>query len=94
MGRLLQSLQLAEVHCVPFAPHNVGGPVATIAYSHVAANAPNFLVLEFHVDDIPWYYDLVTGAVPVVKNGYLPVLDAPGYGVEINEEVAAAHPDP
>lgn len=83
--------QLADLYYIPFAPHNVGGPIATIACSHVAANVPNFLVLEFHADDIPWYNDLLAGDVPVIRNGRIGLTDRPGYGVEINDEVARAH---
>ncbi|WP_158542785.1 mandelate racemase/muconate lactonizing enzyme family protein [Phytoactinopolyspora halophila] len=82
---------LAEMNYVPFAPHNVGGPLATIAASHVCANVPNFLVLEFHADDIPWYSDLITGDVPAFTGGALPVTSSPGFGVDINDDVAKEH---
>lgn len=83
--------QIAEMSYIPFAPHNVGGPIATIACSHVAANAPNFLVLEFHADDIPWYNQLVEGDVPTITNGRLSLTDQPGFGVVVNDEVAKEH---
>lgn len=91
IGELRRIAQMAEMYYVPFAPHNVGGPIATIAASHVCASVPNFLVLEFHADDIPWYNDLLTGDVPRLDAGRLPVSRSPGFGVEVNDEVASAH---
>ena len=38
-----------------------------------------------------WTWDVLSG-VPRVVDGYLPVPDAPGWGVELNEDEAAKHP--
>ena len=35
---------MAEVYYVPLAPHNVCGPLGTMASAHVCASIPNFLV--------------------------------------------------
>ena len=39
---------MAEVYYVPLAPHNVCGPLGTMASAHVCASIPNFLVMEWH----------------------------------------------
>jgi galactonate dehydratase len=84
---------LAEGHYVSVAPHNCDGPLKTIAGIHLAANIPNFLILETFQDyDVPWREDL-TSKTPGVKDGYYDVPAAPGWGIEVNERVVAAHPE-
>ena len=43
------------------------------------------------VDDVAWKDDLVT-VQPVIENGHLKVPTGPGFGTDLNEEVAMAHP--
>lgn len=86
--------ELAESYYVPFAPHNVGGPIATVAAAQLCAVVPNFLVLEFHADDIPWFSSLVKSKAPVVDRGYITLSDEPGLGLELDEEIAKAHLKP
>jgi galactonate dehydratase len=79
---------LAELYYIPFAPHNVSSPVGTIAACHVCATIPNFLILEWHAFDHPHWEDLVQGEKPIIKDGYITLGDAPGLGVELNDDVA------
>ena len=83
---------MAEVNGLPFTPHNVSGPVGTMAMAHVCAAIPNFLVLEFHGLDLDYWEDLVNYAGgAVIQNGAVQLTDAPGWGIEINDEVARLH---
>lgn len=91
IGEMKRIAQLAEMHYVPLAPHNVGGPLATMAAAHVCVSVPNFLVLEFHADDVPWYDDLFVGDSAEIQNGRLAVTTSAGFGVEIDEDVAREH---
>jgi galactonate dehydratase len=77
---------LAEAHYVMVAPHNPLGPLATLVNVHFAASTPNFLILEYHPDDEPARKDLIKGDPILVKDGYLPIPDKPGWGYEMNEE--------
>ena len=84
---------LAEAHYVSVAPHNCDGPLKTIIGVHLCANIPNFLILETFEDyDVPWRSDLTPNA-PRVTNGYYDVPTGPGWGVEVDESVIAAHPE-
>lgn len=84
---------LAETHYISVAPHNCDGPLKTIAGIHLAANIPNFLILETFQDfDVPWR-DGLTSKTPRVKDGYYEVPTAPGWGIEVNESVFSAHPE-
>jgi len=68
------------------APHNPLGPLATLVNVHFAASTPNFLILEYHPDDEQARKDLVAGDPILVKDGYLPIPDKPGWGYEMNQE--------
>ena len=84
--------ELCELHSLAFAPHNICTPVGTVASAHVCANAPNFLALEHHGLDCPWWDDIALDwGGPVVDRGYITVPDRPGIGVELNEELLRAH---
>ena len=84
--------ELCEQHYLSFAPHNICTPVGTLASAHVCANAPNFLALEHHGLDCPWWDDIAADwGGPVVDDGYITLPDRPGIGVELNEELLRAH---
>lgn len=80
--------ELADIHYIPIAPHNVSSPLGMMAACHIMAAVPNFLVLEFHALGIPWWNDLCEGDKPFVENGYMTVSERPGIGVELNDRVA------
>lgn len=82
---------MAEAHYVMVAPHNPMGPVATTVNVHFAASTPNFLILEYHPDDEAPRKDLLKEPL-MVKDGYIPVPDKPGFGIELNEEALPKYP--
>ena len=82
---------MAEAHYVMVAPHNPMGPLATMINVHFAACTPNFLVLEYTPDDASPRKDLVKDPI-LVKDGYLPIPDKPGWGYEVNEEALRRYP--
>jgi L-alanine-DL-glutamate epimerase-like enolase superfamily enzyme len=83
---------LAEEFGVPIAMHFAGTPVSCMANVHCAAATQNFLVLENHSVDIPWWDDMVDGIEkPIVKDGFIAVPDAPGLGITLNDDVCRVH---
>ena len=83
---------MAEAHYIPVAPHNACSPVGTMAALHVAVSTPNFKILETFDDMVePWVREAVVGR-PEVINGHFALPEKPGLGVDLNEEVIAAHP--
>lgn len=91
-GGIAESKRIAELgatHYQSMVPHNVGSPVATMAAAHLGAAVPNFLALEFHARDVPWWEDLVTE--DVIDDGRIRVPDAPGLGVTVDWDVVDAH---
>jgi len=84
----------ADAYSLLMAPHNVCGPVGTMANVHFAVATPNYKVLE-HFNDFAdsWVYELVDGAPRVdAADGCFPLPDRPGLGVRLNHDVCARHP--
>jgi galactonate dehydratase len=94
-GGLWQSKKIAALAAVQdlrVAPHCSIGPVALAACLHFDACTPNFMIQEAFAEfDVPWRSGLVRGWDPV-RNGELVVPEEPGLGVELDEDVIAAHP--
>ena len=94
VGGILEAKKIAamaEAHYAQIAPHLYSGPIVGAANIQLATCSPNFLILEgiqrwdgFHAEilrkPVRW------------EDGYVIPPTAPGLGVELNEEVAAAHP--
>ena len=59
--------------------------------AHFCAAIPNFRVLEFDNDEVPWRRQLLSHPF-TVENGQFIVPDRPGWGADIVEEVMRAHP--
>ncbi len=93
-GGILETKKIgdyAEEKGIPMAMHFAGTPVGLMANVHCAAATQNFIALEHHSVDIPWWEDLVKGDKPLVKAGFAKVPDKPGLGIELNEEVVKKH---
>lgn len=87
---------MAQEYGVAMAIHMAETPIACLAAVHSVAATENFLALEFHSMDVPWWQDLVEGIEkPIVNNGYIKVPDAPGLGItSLNDEVIREHVHP
>jgi L-alanine-DL-glutamate epimerase-like enolase superfamily enzyme len=81
---------LADTYFVPVAPHNMVGPVATLASAHVCLCVPNFLILEYQLGDVPWIDELLSSPVPL-RDGHLHLSDAPGLGVRLDHAAVARY---
>jgi L-alanine-DL-glutamate epimerase-like enolase superfamily enzyme len=99
-GGLLETKRIAdyaEEFGIAMAMHQAGTPVSFMANVHCAAASQNFLALEHHSVDLPWWEDLVTtvGGFKMIDKGFATVpLTAPGLGIELNEEVIKKHLHP
>ena len=101
-GGLLETKRIgdyAEENGIAMALHMAGMPVTLMASVHCAAATQNFICLEHHSVDVPYYNDLVymTGSNPrpFFENGFANVPhDAPGLGIELNEDECRKHLHP
>jgi gluconate/galactonate dehydratase len=92
-GGLLESKRiadLADTYYLWTAAHNPASPVGTIASAHAASSIRDFRIHEL-AKYIDWWQDLVIHEGPIFKDGYLIIQDKPGYGIELNPDVARAH---
>jgi L-alanine-DL-glutamate epimerase-like enolase superfamily enzyme len=81
----------AEENYIAFSPHNVCGPIGTMACVHLGACVPNFDTLEFHALEVPWWDDLHDRPEPLIEDGYIEVPEEPGLGIGLDESVAREH---
>ena len=84
---------LANVFQLNVAPHNYYSHLATYMSASLCAVLPNVRIMEIDIDDVPWKDDLTTH-VPDITDGYMKIPTRPGWGTDLNEEVAKAHPWP
>ena len=82
---------LAESFYAHIAPHLYCGPLVGAANIQVSATCPNFLILESIRKWDGFYADILTTPVEW-EDGHVIVPDRPGLGVELNEDLARAHP--
>jgi galactonate dehydratase len=84
----------AEAYELPLAPHNVCGPVGTMANIHFAVATPNHLILE-HFNDFAdtWVNELVDEAPAIDPvDGCFLAPNAPGLGIRLDHDACAEHP--
>ena len=97
-GGILETHKIGDMiaeYGVPMVMHFAGSPVSCMANVHCAAATENFLVLENHSVDVPWWSDLVEGVEkPIVNHGFITVPDKPGLGVTLNDAVMKQRLDP
>ena len=82
---------LAESFYAHIAPHLYCGPLVGAANIQVSATCPNFLILESIRKWDGFYADILTTPIEW-EDGHVIVPDRPGLGVELNEDLARAHP--
>jgi len=80
---------LAETHNAQIAPHLYAGPVEWAANIQLCAAIPNCLMAETIETD--FHARLIGGALSV-EDGTIAVPTAPGLGIEVDEDLARAHP--
>ncbi|CAN7255287.1 mandelate racemase [Devosia sp. Root413D1] len=98
-GGILETKKIgdaAQDHGIAMAIHMAESPIAAIAAAHIATATENFLALEYHSVDVPWWDDIVTGFDgPIVKNGFIELSDKPGLGIDdVNDELLRQHLQP
>ena len=94
VGGLTEAMKVAgwsEAHYVDLMPHNPLGPVCTAASVHFAAAVPNFAWLETRAPERGLGFDNSDffPVQPRLEGSVYRVSDAPGLGVEVNEDLLA-----
>jgi galactonate dehydratase len=84
----------ADAYALVLAPHNVCGPVGTMANLHFAVATPNYKILE-HFNDFAdaWVHGLVDQSPRIdPADGCFVAPDRPGLGLRLDRDACAAHP--
>jgi galactonate dehydratase len=83
---------MVDAHFGVIAPHSAQGPICSAACVQLNASLPNFFIHEiFDEFNEPWEKEIVTNHVEVV-DGYIPISERPGLGVDLNVEEIKKHP--
>ncbi len=80
---------MAEVFNAQMAPHLYAGPVEWAANIHLAASIPNLLLLE--TIETSFHDQLIKGSIRV-EEGFVTPPTTAGLGIEVDENLARAHP--
>jgi galactonate dehydratase len=90
---LKEAAVIAEAHDGVLAPHQAGGPIATMVCLNLAACTPNMYIQE-HFDSFnePWEKDIVSSLPELDADGFLAIPTAPGIGTELQVDQAQRHP--
>ncbi len=80
---------LAETYNAQVAPHLYAGPVEWAANVQLGASIPNILMAE--TIETPFHAALIKNTL-TVEDGYIPIPTAPGLGIDVDEDLARAHP--
>lgn len=94
VGGILEAKKIAgmaEAHHAQIAPHLYCGPIEGAANIQLSACSPNFLLLE-SIQTWGGFHAQILKKPIVWQDGYVIPPTEPGLGVELNEEVALAHP--
>jgi len=90
--RTRQVCAMADAHYAVIAPHNAQGPISTATCVQISASCPNLLVQEFFDEfNVPWERDIVDRPIGQ-EDGYIPVPNRPGLGVDLNWVELDKHP--
>ena len=83
---------MAEPYFVVISPHNFNSTTVGLAATiQVSAAIPNFLITEYFVNLEELGRDIAQNPFEV-KDGYIQIPDAPGLGIDLDEERLAAYP--
>jgi L-alanine-DL-glutamate epimerase-like enolase superfamily enzyme len=94
-GGMLETKKIADYAAlfgINTMVHCACSPIGAMAMIHTIATMNNFISLENHAMEMPWWADLVAGnEKPVIKNGIIKVPTGPGLGIELNDQVVKGH---
>ena len=82
---------IAEIYNAEMAPHLYAGPVEWAANIHFATAIPNLLIAETIQTGGAFHLALIKNTIQW-QDGYIIPPEAPGLGIDFDEDLARAHP--
>jgi galactonate dehydratase len=90
IAKIRRMAAIAETHYVAVAPYHNGGPIATAAGIHLAASLPNSFIQQVPQPaserDAAMRAELLSGSREVAQDGFAPLVNKPGFGIEVSEQ--------
>ncbi|MBT6725984.1 MAG: mandelate racemase/muconate lactonizing enzyme family protein [Deltaproteobacteria bacterium] len=80
---------IAEVFNAQLAPHLYAGPIEWVANLQLAVSIPNLLMVE--TIETKFHEGLIRSSIQI-NEGFVSAPQAPGLGIEVDEELARANP--
>ncbi|ELR64876.1 mandelate racemase/muconate lactonizing enzyme family protein [Photobacterium marinum] len=81
---------MAQMHGTRLVPHGFSTGILLAASVHFLAACEHGTLMEYSQSDSPLFTDLVANRLPF-EDGFVPVPDSPGLGIELNEDVIAKY---
>jgi galactonate dehydratase len=89
IAKIRRMAAVGETHYVAAGPYHDGGPIGTVAAIHLAASLPNFSIQQVPQpaaeQDRRMRAELTSGNRETAAEGFAPLLNRPGLGIEISE---------
>jgi galactonate dehydratase len=83
---------MAEPFLVAMSPHNYNSTLVALASTvHASATMPNFTITEYFLPFVD-FCDRISPNQLKPRNGYIELPDAPGLGVDVDEEALRKYP--
>ena len=70
-----------------FSPHNPSGPICHAHSLQICGVIDSPVILEHQFDESPYFDELVSNDLPLIKNGKIKLSNDPGIGVKINKNL-------
>jgi galactonate dehydratase len=83
---------MGEAHDVLVIPHNPLGPVSTAACLQISASIPNLGILELPGFSLNGEEDKMVNKPLSFSDGFMHILEAPGIGIELSEDIEELYP--
>ncbi|NML08175.1 mandelate racemase/muconate lactonizing enzyme family protein [Sphingomonas sp. G-3-2-10] len=87
----MKMAHMIDAYDVNVAAHCSAGPLGALMSAHFCAAIPNFRIQEHEADVMPWHDALLTEPNQVERAQFV-LSDRPGWGANVDEAVARAHP--
>jgi L-alanine-DL-glutamate epimerase-like enolase superfamily enzyme len=87
----MKMAHMIDAYDVNVAAHCSAGPLGALMSAHFCAAIPNFRIQEHEADVMPWHDALLTEPNQV-ERGQFVLSDRPGWGADVDEAIARAHP--
>ena len=99
ISELKKIAAMAEAQYIQVSPHITYSKVGILAEIHLGMNCPNSVIQEMSSyaaeplkKSTDWRDDLFFGHKFQIEDGFVRLPDTPGLGLDLNEDVARAHP--